>query len=153
MGKRGPAPKPTEMRLLHGDRKDRINAGEPLPGTGEVVRPSWLAGDAVVLWDELAADLEERGVLTAWDVPAFAACCWWFGKWREAAGMVDSDGILVEGYRGSQVKNPAHQVARDSWSQFEKLAGRFGLTPSDRAQLSVDAPAAMQAKDPSRLLS
>lgn len=25
MGKRGPAPKPTALRVLHGDRKDRIN--------------------------------------------------------------------------------------------------------------------------------
>jgi hypothetical protein len=32
MGKRGPRPKPTNLRVLHGDRTDRTNRSEPGEG-------------------------------------------------------------------------------------------------------------------------
>ena len=42
MGKRGPKGKPTSLRVLDGDREDRINRNEPLPGQGDVVAPEWI---------------------------------------------------------------------------------------------------------------
>lgn len=53
MGKRGPAPKPTALRVLHGDRKDRINDAEPQPAEGEVTAPEELSDDARAIWDQL----------------------------------------------------------------------------------------------------
>jgi hypothetical protein len=41
MGKRGPAAKPTKLRVLHGDRADRINADEPEPPEDEIRCPDW----------------------------------------------------------------------------------------------------------------
>jgi hypothetical protein len=39
MGKRGPAKTPTNIAVLHGERKDRINQAEPKPGTLSVDPP------------------------------------------------------------------------------------------------------------------
>jgi phage terminase small subunit len=84
VGKRGPAPKPTALRRLHGDRADRINWSEPVPDAVRVEMPSWLSPTARAVWEGLAPGLESRGVLTAWDVEAFAACCDAFARRRRA---------------------------------------------------------------------
>lgn len=146
MGKRGPAPKPTSLRILHGDREDRINREEPLPEQAEVTAPSWLDDRARAVWDRLAPDLVAKGVLTGWDVDAFAAFC--SVVVRNADALADvaangtslttverelSDGTLI--FR--VVKNPAWQVARESASLVATLGGRFGLNPSDRSQIKV----------------
>lgn len=70
MGKRGPAPKPTGLRVLHGDRADRINRDEPQPDEGDVQPPAWLGEAALEVWHTLADELTAKGVLTAWDVEA-----------------------------------------------------------------------------------
>jgi hypothetical protein len=51
MGKRGPAPKPTNLRLLHGDRRDRINTSEPLPADGIPVCPKSAPDVVREVWD------------------------------------------------------------------------------------------------------
>ncbi|MFD7319546.1 hypothetical protein ACFV9D_00420 [Streptomyces sp. NPDC059875] len=56
-GRRGPAPKPTALRVLHGDRKDRINTGEPQPDEGEITPPVWLSNGALEVWRILADEL------------------------------------------------------------------------------------------------
>ena len=133
-GKPGPAPKPTKLAVLEGGKP---RTDEPVPGAGDVECPGWLSGDARAMWERLAPDMKRQGVLTAWDVDAFAVVCASYVSWREAQQIVDREGVLVEGYRGSMVKNPAAQLARDYWQTFAQGAARFGLTPSDRAALSI----------------
>lgn len=53
MGRRGPAAKPTQLRILHGDRKDRINDGEPVPPEAEVACPDWASDPARAIWERL----------------------------------------------------------------------------------------------------
>ncbi len=131
-------PTPTALKVVKGEREDRINRNEPVPAVGDVPKaPSWLSGAAKVMWRRLAPDLHRKGVLTPWDVDAFAVVCSSYVTWRQAQQLVDSEGVLVEGYRGSMVKHPAAQVARDSWQTFMQAASRFGLSPSDRSKLSV----------------
>lgn len=135
MGSRGPAPKPTALRLLHGDQKSRINTEEPVPAAaGCPEPPEWLTEEAAAMWRRLAPDLHAKRVLTLWDVDAFAVVVSAYTTWKVAQQVVDAEGILVPGERG-QVKHPAAQIARDQWGVFSQAAGRFGLTPSDRAQL------------------
>lgn len=147
MGKRGPAPKPTNVRQLHGDRKDRINTNEPQPGAGAVASPQWLSPAARAVWDELAEDLRRAGVLTAWDVEAYAAYCDAVVRRRRAAAELDGDGVIVEvpvyrkdgeaaGHR--QARSPWWLIWRDADEVMRRYAARFGFTPSDRAQISVN---------------
>jgi P27 family predicted phage terminase small subunit len=126
---------PTALKVVKGEREDRVNRSEPVPA-GEVVKPGRLAGEAERLWDELAPSLVRKGVLTAWDVPAFAEACRWWALYQDALGRVESEGLIVEGAKGER-KHPAFQVARDAWDKFAQVAGKFGLTPSERSRLSV----------------
>lgn len=146
MGQRGPAKTPTKLAVLRGERKDRINTNEPQPNIGDVVPPAWLQGDALDVWHELAADLKAKGVLTSWDVEAYARYCDVVVRYRHAAKMLAQQGEVIEvdvfGKNGEPTgtritKNPWTLVLRDSDAQLQRYAAKFGMTPSDRAGLSI----------------
>ncbi|MFJ3705042.1 MULTISPECIES: phage terminase small subunit P27 family [unclassified Streptomyces] len=160
MGQRGQAPKPTALRVLHGDRKDRINTNEPMPAELAIEPPDWLSEAAAEVWDQLADDLVAKGVLTAWDTEAYANWCDAVTRRRDAAEHVAQEGAVVElpvfnkngdltGHRHG--KNPWLLALDAADAQVQRYGARFGLTPSDRSQLNIAAP-----KDPAgaeRLLS
>ncbi len=147
MGKRGPAPKPTNVRVLHGDRKDRINAGEPVPAPGGAqIPPEWLPEQARRVWEHYAPDLAAKRVLTAWDSEAFAAWCDAVTRRRRAAAALAEQGEIIEvpvldragEVAGTRVrKNPWTLVLNEADGQLQRYAARFGLTPSDRSQLKI----------------
>ena len=56
MAVRGPKPKPTLLKLVTGNpgRRPPLSEQEPDPG-GKPVRPKWLAGRGVELWNEVTS--------------------------------------------------------------------------------------------------
>ena len=158
MGKRGPAKTPTKWAVLMGGRADRINTNEPQPsdtppgdaGDCPIDPPSWLTQRAKNVWKQYAPDLHKVGVLTLWDVEAFAAWCDAVVRRREAIAQIRKDGAVMEFTvfnkngqpSGTRVaKNPWTYVLNDADAHFRYYAARFGLTPSDRAQLTLgEAP-------------
>ncbi|MGW4030759.1 phage terminase small subunit P27 family [Streptomyces sp. NPDC004838] len=146
MGMRGPAPKPTALRVLHGDRKDRINTAEPRPDEGELTPPDWLSDQALEVWHALADDLTAKGVLTPWDCEAYANYCDAVARRRDAAEHVATEGAVVEhpvfnkngDQTGVRMGKNAWLLALDAAdAQVRTYGARFGLTPSDRAQLKI----------------
>ncbi|WNV82225.1 phage terminase small subunit P27 family [Umezawaea sp. Da 62-37] len=152
MGKRGPAAKPTILRILHGDRPDRINDNEPVPPTQEIACPYWASEGARDIWNRLAPSLEERGVLTNWDVDAFLVLCEALARYRNATALVNGSALLVQGGSGL-MKNPALMVQSDAERTFLQFAARFGLTPSDRQAIKVEVGRGDQGQGAGRLLS
>lgn len=149
MGRRGPTGKPTALRVLHGDRADRINTDEPQPSELEVTPPDWLPERAVQVWEQLAEDLIGKGVLTAWDAEAYANWCDAVVRRRDAAEHVDREGAVVElPVFNKNGDLTGHRMAKNPWllaldsadAQVQRYGARFGLTPSDRSQLKI-APA------------
>ncbi|WP_158885061.1 phage terminase small subunit P27 family [Amycolatopsis anabasis] len=140
MGKRGPAGKPTSLRILHGDRKDRINSAEPQPPSAEVTAPDWLSEKARGIWDRLAPSMVTRKVLTAWDVDAFGVLCEALARYVTATTLVNGSALLVPG-GGGLVPNPALKVQADAERVFLTYAARFGLTPSDRQSIKTEVSA------------
>lgn len=145
MGKRGPAPKPTKLKLLQGTyRKDRATANEPEP---KVVKapdyPSDLGkGDwgrqAIRVWKQLAPRLITNGLLTEVDLFTFMRLCdayarWWY--WRRELKEVGYTQVTASGYRAPQPEVGYFNKANEDLS---KLEARFGLSPSDRTRISVD---------------
>lgn len=146
MGKRGPAGAPTNVRVLRGDRKDRINTSEPKPKLGSTNAPDWLGEEALEVWQRLAPDLISKKVLTAWDVDSFADLCNAVVVNRKAWQDIDRNGTTItvvarELPNGTIIyattRNPAWQVARESTAMIVTLGGRFGLNPSDRQNLTL----------------
>ncbi|PJN31499.1 terminase [Streptomyces sp. CB02613] len=150
MGRRGPAGKPTALRVLHGDRKDRINTDEPQPSELDIEPPAWLSEDAVEVWEQLADDLIGKGVLTAWDIEAYANWCDAVVRRRDAADHVAREGAVVElPVFNKNGDLTGHRMAKNPWllaldaadAQVQRYGARFGLTPSDRSQLKIAPPA------------
>jgi P27 family predicted phage terminase small subunit len=136
MGRRGPRPKPTNLRVLHGDRADRINRSEPTPPAKAPACPAALSPDARRIWRHYAKELSRRGLLTEWDRDTFAVFCEAVAQWRRAKEMCDA-ALLVGGKRQGLVKNPAWQIMRDAAQIVRAYGQEFGLTPSSRSGISL----------------
>ncbi|MFD8494253.1 phage terminase small subunit P27 family [Amycolatopsis sp. NPDC059657] len=152
MGKRGPVGKPTALRILHGDRADRINDTEPVPPASDITCPDWASDAARGVWERLAPALQQRGVLTAWDTDAFLVLCEALGRYKSATQLVNGSALLVQGGSGL-MKNPALQVQAEAERTFLTYAARFGLTPSDRQSIKVEVGDGDTSQGAGRLLS
>ena len=163
VGGKGRPAEPTALKLVKGTRKDRVNDKEPIPSDDlEVVPPAWLSEEAIVEWDRLAPDLISTGVLTAWDVQAFAEWCAAVARNAEAERHLQAEGEIVEqdvfdrngkptGTR--LVMNPWFYVQRSALETTAKRAARFGLTPAERSGVAVDRGTNGAGNDPAAYLS
>lgn len=143
MADRGRPAKPKHLKVLHGDQKDRINDDEPVPAEAEIAPPYPLNQKVQAVWDRLAPDRIAQGVLTAWDVDAFAQFC---------------EALVIAQSTVRSARTKAKPGAPSPLAEFQKavqicstLGGRFGWTPSDRAKLT--APGANDGPAAARLLS
>lgn len=124
--------KPDHLKVLHGDRKDRINDDAPLPMEGEIVPSFELSGEGQANWDRLAPDRIAQGVLTAWDADAFAQFCEALVVARRAVGAV----MMSDGPPKPGSTSPVAEWQK-AINVCSTLGGRFGWTPSDRAKLTT----------------
>jgi phage terminase small subunit len=127
---RGRPRKPTALRILHGQK---VEHDEPTPG-GAVTRPPLTPG-AQAEWDRIAPEMISKGVLTEWDVALFA-------EWCESLILLRAARVrAAQELTGQLVTLPGHASPMASYSRAlinqMALAGRFGLTPADRARLST----------------
>lgn len=100
--------------------------------------PDYIDDDTRQVWERLAPPLEDRGVLTEWDVDLFAVFCTAVVHHRRAVELVNQTNVLTKAAGASHVvKNPALQVVRDQAAILAVFASRFGLTPADRSRLSL----------------
>ncbi len=144
--------RPTHLKALEGVGESRLNRDEPVPSEAPIRPPSALPTDAQAIWDRLAPDLIARRVLTAWDVDLFAAFCRELSLYYRAAAEVESNGAHVERPRSGPVPSPAFRVMQACLDSVRSLAASFGLTPADRARLSIEPATGGQTVGAARLL-
>jgi P27 family predicted phage terminase small subunit len=137
MGKRGPAPAPTRLKLLKGTEPRRINTDEPRPLPGPAERPGWLSKRAAEEWDRVEPHLRAMGTLTDADTTALAVYCEAVARWRGLAEVVANSPPVITRDK-VLVKNPAYSQIRDAAIEVRMYAREFGLTPSARAGIRVD---------------
>lgn len=139
MGRRGPAPTPTRLRVLRGDKRP-LNSEEPKPLDRPPVLPDGMTAEAVAVWTRVLADYGEAGVIMAVDADGFRIYCEAVARYDHAAALLADSGPLVRGARsGDLIKNPLHQIVRDNAELVRSLARELGLTPAARANLHVQA--------------
>jgi len=151
MGKRGPAPTPTRLKVLHGEsRPSRIRKGEPQPRAALPEVPFNADELVQVEWHRVVNELDHMGLAFAADTDAIYAYCCAVVEHRRAVRLVATSGLLLA-RDGKAVRNPAVMIARDAAALILRFGRELGLTPSARVNFGVAG-----AEEPdyaSRLLS
>jgi P27 family predicted phage terminase small subunit len=138
MGKRGPAPKPTKLRILHGDQPCRINFNEPAARPGTPEPPEELTRGGLKVWAEVVAEVEHMGLLTLADRDLFAAFCEATARFREVTALLGRSGVVMKTPDGKGIQpNPLVRMQRETSVLMKQLAGEFGLTPRARAEIDT----------------
>lgn len=132
MGKRGPAPKATNLKILEGNPGKRpLNTNEPAPEQGASC-PDWLSAGAKLEWDRLAPVLEACGILTKADEDTLAAYCDALVNYKRCTSVLENGDLVHEGKI-----NPMVRAQRNYAELLAKFGTRLGLSPSDRTSLKV----------------
>jgi phage terminase small subunit len=154
MGKRGPQPKPTELRILEGNPSRRpLPANEPQYAAGLPLKPKRMSPGATRIWDDLIGDMASAYILRSVDQRAFWHLC-------------EDEALIEEAYAGiwkmvRAVKKKAKEEGRELpagavMSMLSMTSGRmamsairdlsvraviqrreFGLTPSSRSRVAA----------------
>jgi len=153
MGRRGPVPAPGSLKLLRGERADRLNTAEPPARSGPLTRPAWLTGRGAEEWDRVAPDLAHMGTAKPVDAQALAAYCGAVATLAEVTEELAGMPLLLRGSDGSVRKNPLVAQRRDASIEVRMWAREFGFTPSARQGIRVDLHVSAPAAGAERLLS
>lgn len=157
MGKRGPRSRPTNLKVLHGERPDRINHDEPPAPDGMPVPPYDLSDETQEVWDYTVEQLRVMGIASTADRDTLAAYCEAVVTWRYAVRTLrrgGERGLLLRTQKGDAfMRNPLLQVQRDAAAAIRAYAQEFGLTPSARSEIHTGGRKSSGDLGPERLLS
>lgn len=146
-------PAPTHLKILRGDREDRVNRGEPTPSDQDIVAPAYLSDSALEVWHRLVPDLVAKRVMTWWDADLMGAYCDAIATYQAIRAEIGNNYVCKGSVPGTVVKNALWRVALDALDVASRIGARFGLTPSDRAKLDVTEIEPKPTTGPERLLS
>lgn len=144
--------RPTALKLLHGERADRINHDEPQPGEGVPDCPS---GNPLVrdVWDYTIGQLKTMRTITMADRDALAAYCEAVVQHRVCAALLAKDGLVIGGSHGGLVRHPAAAIQRECAALIRGFGADFGLSPAARSRVKVADQQPAKEQGASRLLS
>lgn len=148
MGRRGPPPEPTRLKLLKGNPgKRRLNTAEPAPEIKAPDCPKWLTKVAREEWNRVLPELLRLQVISMLDRAALAGYCQSYANWRHAQGILKRFGFTFttdKGYVGQRPEVAIAQRERQIMRQFQQ---ELGLTPSARSRVSTTTAPGAQASD------
>lgn len=155
MGKRGPKPKPTLLKILEGNPACKpLNPAEPECEYWPV-KPSLISADQVASteWDRLAAVVPPK-LYTAMDEAVLTQYCLAWSAMTAAQLEISARGIIIENpivHRGeivgTEVKaNPAVAAWARANEILFKTGDRLGLSPSTRARINFPSPEEVKNK-------
>ena len=147
MGKRGPPPKPTPLKIADGNASkenldDRVRR-EPRPGDAEILPPEWISGAALEKWHEMLPIVQAMKVMTSADVDALGRYCVLHEMYVKYLDQCRRGlDVLVLRDASGKVKymqsTPAAVMFQKLGQQLDRLGQQFGLTPSSRTAINVD---------------
>lgn len=138
MGRRGPAPKPTALKMRQGNPGKRaINQGEPKPRAAAPRVPPHLAAEARACWKRTVRILSAANLMTVADQGILALYCQAWARWVSAEEQVEKIGEVVKTKSGNLIQNPYLSVANRAMDQMLVYGRELGLSPSSRTRLSV----------------
>lgn len=141
MGRRGPAPKPTHLKIIEGTfRKDRAPANEPKPKPYVPTCPRWLGHEAKAEWRRIVPELMQLGLLTKIDRSALAAYCGAYEMWYEAKKSLDEAGTLVQVTESGYVApRPEVGIINSALKTMKAFLAEFGMSPASRTRVNAES--------------
>ena len=142
MGKRGPAPTPTTLKVLRGNPgKRKIEPNEPKPRPIAPKPPVWLPKEAKKIWKEHVPKLEPLGLLTEIDRLQFTSLCLAAANIKLYQQEIERKGAVMKYTTKTgdiyEQARPETSLLHKSIEIVNKLSGKFGLSPADRVGLGV----------------
>lgn len=139
----GRKPKPTNLKILEGNPGKRpLPRNEPKPVPIAPERPAWLTGEGRKMWEKLAPELENLGLLTSIDGEAFAAACQCWKTYVDCQRYLKKNGLtyLYTNTLGAtnEVERPQVKIGQKALDQFRGFCAEFGLTPSSRSRIEIN---------------
>lgn len=144
--KRGPKPASPELKLIRGERADRLNPEAPKADGGAPECPAHLDDEARAEWARVLDELRQLGVLSSTDRAVIALYCDYYSQWVRASQWVARTGLTVTTDKGAEKTNPAVTIGRAATVQMARLLSELGLTPSARNRVRASGNEAR--KDP-----
>lgn len=138
MGARGPAPQPTNIRIMNGNRGHRpLPEGEPtLPLVGELAPPEEMTKGARAVWERTLPLLVEMKVMTAADYDALVVYCYAVELHAMALRGCRRDGLVD---RETGRTTPYLKIRKEAEETIKAFGDRFGLNPAFRSRIKAQA--------------
>lgn len=127
--------RPTQLRVLAGERKARVNDDEPVPEDGIPECPS---SDPKVraVWDYTVRQLRAMRVITMADRDSLHVYCQAVVMHDAAAEELLEGGLFLNTPKGP-LRNPATLVMKEAAMVIRQMAHSFGMTPQARSAIKV----------------
>jgi len=117
--------------------------------------PEHLDDYALAEWHHICGALFRCGILTEIDGRGLAMYCQAYGRWRKAEEAIQeiakedtvNGGLMIMTTNGNWVQNLMVGTANTAMRDAMKYAAEYGLTPSSRVRLGIEADKA-QDRDP-----
>lgn len=135
MGKRGPKPYPAAMMKALGCSRATARSMQEAGFSGSPEPPSWMEGDALVLWRRVVPQLQQIGVVADVDTEALSSLCLCWQEIVESTAKIKEHGMFVKGAGGRPIASPAVKIRASAIERFTRLAASFGFTPADRTRI------------------
>lgn len=132
---RGRKPKPTELRLIEGNRGRReINANEPKPSVlDDLQAPRWLDRHGRDFWNKHAPILVKLRLLSDLDADLFATACERWSVYRRSVAKLKQSLTHNTEANGTCAK-PEVAIAKSALDSAKAILSEFGIGPSSRTR-------------------
>lgn len=150
---KGRLPTPTALKILQGNPGKRpLNSAEPQFDPASPDIPPELEGPnnehARAEWERVVPQLIAAGVAKRIDRTGLIAYCFEYQKWIESEQKIRTTGMFIKTKIGYLTINPYVRISKISLENMLRFMAEYGMTPSARVRIKVDAKSLDNGKDP-----
>lgn len=140
MGLRGPAPKPTAIRVLEGNPSHRpLNKREPQPPGGPPRCPAWLDKTGRTEWRRVVKILGPLRLATEADRISLALYCDAYSQYLATRRTLKAEGMSYRLESGYVQQRPEVSIYHKLQAILRNWCHEFGMTPSARGRMAAPA--------------
>lgn len=136
MGRRGPQREPNAAKLARGETRPSRLRNEPVAPLRAPRMPSDMDRDSQAVWRRVTRDAPP-GLIRAAHADILRCFCEAVTGYVRAQRELSGSPLLIEGRTGL-VRNPLHQIARDSRDAVRLLGRELGLSPAAAAAMALE---------------